>query len=55
MLKILDNYTHLTELWPMIRADAKDPTSVNRVIGVEAKMKEYNFLFGMLPTKIIKV
>lgn len=46
MSKIVDNYQHLLQLWPLLKAETGDSTSYNRIMGVEAKMQNYKFLFG---------
>lgn len=44
--KVLANYVYLTELWPELRADTQEPNSLAKIIGVEARMKDFSFLFG---------
>lgn len=46
MMKILENYPYLMQLWPQLRAETKEQAALSRIIGIEARMKEYSFLFG---------
>lgn len=46
MAKILANYPQLTALWPILRAETKDSTALAKIIGIEAKMKQFSFLYG---------
>ena len=46
MSKILSNYAYLQELWPLLRKECKDASALSRIIGVQARMQQYTFLFG---------
>lgn len=50
---IVANYTHLQEAWVEAKAVARDTETKARIIGVEARMKEFNFIFGVLLGELI--
>ncbi|XP_067942934.1 zinc finger MYM-type protein 1-like [Watersipora subatra] len=50
--KVLANYSYLLELWPLVRAESSDPTSISQVIGGD---KDY-FIFELkLDIKLVSL
>ena len=50
---VLDNYEVLLEVWEESRASSLDSEIRARIIGVEAQMEQFDFLFGLLLASLL--
>ena len=50
---VIENYAVFQELWPECLDCTKDTETKARILGVEAQMKTFNYLFGVLLGEVI--